>query len=166
MPKIPKRKTATLPPTFLEFVIERLYGPPAYRGVNYSSWLCPFHDDRNPSFTTRPPHPKYKDRWRCWACGAWGDELDFLRQYFPNENYSERLERLQNLRAEYKALKPSLTITIPGAGSTAGMVVLRALMRAGQVDYFDLLEIVADLNCRRMFAVEIALLGRNNGDNE
>lgn len=31
--------------------------------------LCPFHDDRNPSFTVSPTIGRYK----CWSCGAAGD---------------------------------------------------------------------------------------------
>lgn len=31
--------------------------------------LCPFHDDKNPSFTVNPDLGRYK----CWSCGAQGD---------------------------------------------------------------------------------------------
>jgi DNA primase len=39
-----------------------------YRG------LCPFHTERNPSFTVDPE----KQRYRCYGCGAFGDVIDFL----------------------------------------------------------------------------------------
>jgi DNA primase len=39
-----------------------------YRG------LCPFHTERNPSFTV----DREKQRYRCYGCGAFGDVIDFL----------------------------------------------------------------------------------------
>jgi DNA primase len=36
--------------------------------------LCPFHDDRNPSFDVDPR----RQRYRCWACDAKGDVIDFV----------------------------------------------------------------------------------------
>ena len=37
--------------------------------------LCPFHADRHPSLSVKG------DKWRCWACGASGDVIDFVQQY-------------------------------------------------------------------------------------
>lgn len=36
---------------------------------------CPFHNDHHPSFTVSPAY----GTWRCWACGARGDAVDWLR---------------------------------------------------------------------------------------
>lgn len=36
--------------------------------------LCPFHDDRHPSCHI------YKDGFKCFACGAYGDALDWLER--------------------------------------------------------------------------------------
>lgn len=46
------------------------------RAGNYYKALCPFHADRNPSFhiDTR------KNRYRCYACGAEGDAIQFLME--------------------------------------------------------------------------------------
>jgi DNA primase len=38
--------------------------------------LCPFHDDRNPSFTVDPRWQNY----RCWACQKSGDVLQFIME--------------------------------------------------------------------------------------
>ena len=56
--------------TFLEFVCERLLGPPAFHGGGEgdSYWCCPFHDDSTPSFHTMPHKPEFKDRWKCFGC--------------------------------------------------------------------------------------------------
>ncbi len=39
--------------------------------------LCPFHDDRNPSLDINPQRQSFK----CWACGAGGDCIEFVRLY-------------------------------------------------------------------------------------
>ncbi len=36
--------------------------------------LCPFHDDRNPSFTVNPATGRYK----CWSCGEFGDVFTWV----------------------------------------------------------------------------------------
>jgi hypothetical protein len=42
-----------------------------------SLWgLCPFHDDRTPSFTVDPE----KQRFKCFGCGAGGDVIDFIQR--------------------------------------------------------------------------------------
>lgn len=41
--------------------------------------LCPFHDDSDPSFTVYEKAGKGK--YKCFACGAHGDALDFLQEY-------------------------------------------------------------------------------------
>lgn len=46
-----------------------------YRG------LCPFHDDRNPSMTVNVTQQFYK----CFACGAGGDVIKFVREYHKLE---------------------------------------------------------------------------------
>jgi len=172
MPKIPNREPEREPgrqTTFLEYVLERVLGPPAYRGPYRSSWVCPFHDDHNPSFCTRPHKPEFKDRFNCFGCGAWGDEADFLKLYFPDEDYSARLERLRVLRQEYEAagLDSEPQIQSPrGLGSTAGVTTLWALLWAGRIDHDDLLEVVAELNHRRELAMDWERLSRKKAEAE
>ncbi len=38
--------------------------------------LCPFHEERSPSFYVDPVRRHYK----CFGCGAWGDAFDFLQK--------------------------------------------------------------------------------------
>ncbi len=38
--------------------------------------LCPFHEERSPSFYVDPVRRSYK----CFGCGAWGDAFDFLQK--------------------------------------------------------------------------------------
>lgn len=56
----------------LASVASDLLGPaPGRRGANGRRmwWLCPLHEDKNPSFCVTPGSP----RWRCYGCGEAGD---------------------------------------------------------------------------------------------
>ena len=148
--------------TFLEYICERLMGPPAFRSGGSSYWCCPAHDDSDPSFCTRPHKEGYKDRFTCWGCGAWGDAHDLLLLVHPeeNRNYQDRLDRLARWRKEYrreiKDGKQLETFSLRGLGST--MNPFREDEQAAQVfllaEYF--MEDVA--NCARKFGVPIEAL--------
>jgi len=117
MPKAPEKSKRRFPQvTFLEYIIEQQLGPPVSRS-NRSSWHCPFHADEHPSFSTLPHKPEYKDRWICFGCGLRGDEFDFLKSYFPGDDYNNRLQRVAALRVEYEkqgAGKPE-GVCLPGS---------------------------------------------------
>ncbi len=51
--------------------------------------LCPFHDDRNPSFTVNPERQTYK----CWSCGEGGDCFSFVMKQ-DSIGFRETLELL------------------------------------------------------------------------
>jgi DNA primase len=51
--------------------------------------LCPFHDDRNPSFHVSPEIGYY----RCWSCGEKGDAFTWLMKT-QNLTFREALEQL------------------------------------------------------------------------
>ncbi len=55
------------------------------------SWkgLCPFHDERTPSFHVTPS----KGFWHCFGCQAGGDVIDFVRQY-EQLPFTEAVEKL------------------------------------------------------------------------
>lgn len=42
-----------------------------------NSFLCPFHDDHNPSLTLS----KDGRTWKCWACDEHGDAIDFIEKF-------------------------------------------------------------------------------------
>jgi DNA primase len=56
---------------------------PTFRG------LCPFHDDHRPSFDVDPR----RQRYRCWACGKFGDVLQFVQEH-DKVSFPEALELL------------------------------------------------------------------------
>ncbi|NLC98072.1 MAG: DNA primase, partial [Actinomycetales bacterium] len=51
--------------------------------------LCPFHDEKTPSFTVRPTQGFY----HCFGCGAGGDAIKFLRE-IEGLSFAESVERL------------------------------------------------------------------------
>ncbi len=51
--------------------------------------LCPFHDEKTPSFTVRPAQGFY----HCFGCGAGGDTIKFLRE-IEGLSFAEAVERL------------------------------------------------------------------------
>jgi len=62
------------------------------RGVNYIG-LCPFHNEKSPSFTVSPS----KEIYKCFGCGRSGNAISFLMEH---EKYSY-IEALKWLAAKY-----------------------------------------------------------------
>ena len=51
--------------------------------------LCPFHDEKTPSFTVSPA----KNMYYCFGCGAGGDAIKFVQQ-FDGGSFTEAVESL------------------------------------------------------------------------
>ena len=51
--------------------------------------LCPFHDERSPSFNVNPA----KGAWYCFGCGEGGDVIGFLRKV-DHLSFTEAIEKL------------------------------------------------------------------------
>ncbi|GAA4018091.1 DNA primase [Allokutzneria multivorans] len=51
--------------------------------------LCPFHDEKTPSFNVRPSHGTF----HCFGCGVGGDVISFIQQY-EHLSFTESVERL------------------------------------------------------------------------
>src|SRR6185436_4617487 len=62
------------------------------RGANYLG-LCPFHNEKTPSFTVSPA----KEIYKCFGCGRSGNAISFLMEH---EKYSY-VEALRWLAAKY-----------------------------------------------------------------
>ena len=45
------------------------------QGSNFVG-LCPFHEDRRPSFNVNPA----RQTWKCWVCDKGGDVFSFLME--------------------------------------------------------------------------------------
>ena len=65
------------------------------RGVNYIG-LCPFHNEKSPSFTVSPA----KEIYKCFGCGRSGNTITFLMEH---EKYSY-IEALKWLAARYNVV--------------------------------------------------------------
>ena len=60
------------------------------RGTSYTG-LCPFHDDKTPSFSVSPSKGVYK----CFACGEAGNAVNFIMKH-EQKTYPEALRGLAN----------------------------------------------------------------------
>ncbi|ROS73689.1 DNA primase [Cellulomonas sp. PhB143] len=58
-------------------------------GVGSLKGLCPFHDERSPSFHVRPQ----VGRWHCFGCGEGGDVISFV-QKVDGLSFTEAVEHL------------------------------------------------------------------------
>ena len=58
-------------------------------GVGSLKGLCPFHDEKSPSFTVRPSDGFYK----CFGCGEGGDAYKFVQQ-LEKLSFTEAVEKL------------------------------------------------------------------------
>ena len=70
-----------------DIIGERVALKPA--GVGSMKGLCPFHDERSPSFNVRPQAGFY----HCFGCGESGDVYSFLRK-MDHLSFQEAVERL------------------------------------------------------------------------
>src|SRR5262252_726934 len=60
------------------------------RGANYLG-LCPFHNEKTPSFTVSPA----KEIYKCFGCGRSGNTISFLMEH-EKYSYVEALKWLAN----------------------------------------------------------------------
>ncbi len=75
------------------------------RGANYLG-LCPFHNEKTPSFTVSPA----KEIYKCFGCGRSGNTISFLME-LEKYSYAEALRWLAaryNVEVEEKELSPEL----------------------------------------------------------
>ena len=68
-----------------EMVIERYTGQRSRHG----RYVCPFHDDRNPSLSVKGSF------WKCWSCNEHGNVIDFTMKLF-GIGYAEALHKLND----------------------------------------------------------------------
>ncbi|HMQ63610.1 MAG TPA: CHC2 zinc finger domain-containing protein, partial [Flavilitoribacter sp.] len=73
------------------------------RGVNLLG-LCPFHNEKTPSFTVSPA----KNIYKCFGCGKSGDGVRFLmdHEHYTFPEAIRHLARKYNIEIEEKALSP------------------------------------------------------------
>ena len=62
-------------------------------GVGSMKGLCPFHDERTPSFHVRPQ----LGRWHCFGCSEGGDVFSFLQKI----NHVSFMEAVEFLAGKY-----------------------------------------------------------------
>jgi hypothetical protein len=175
MPVSKRRRPAPEPDTtLLEYVAERLMGPPHQRvQLGESYWPCPAC--ASPKWHTMPHREGYKDRFLCWACNYRGDEDDLLKWFCPKEAYGQRLQRLDRLRDEYGGLttpNPGKEDPRRAAGPLAGLPSRGSGLEAdpltaglgGSTDPFDVEEAYRNASPRQVESlVQAFVLARTAG---
>jgi DNA primase len=87
----------------IEEVVERAGVRLRRSGAASFLGLCPFHEERNPSFTVRA----HRQRFRCFGCGVRGDVLDFVRLHEQLETVTEACAWLEATpRTEHRKVAP------------------------------------------------------------
>jgi DNA primase len=109
-------------------------------GTRYKA-LCPFHDDKNPSFECNPERQSYK----CWSCGARGDIFDFVMNRERVE-FAEALRMLAQRAGVTLERSTATAVLPPGPSKTdlfevnawAEEVFVNALSQSNEViDYLE-----------------------------
>jgi DNA primase len=54
--------------------------------------LCPFHAEKNPSFSVTPS----RALWHCFGCGAAGTPTQFVRRYFRLSSRTEAIDKIRS----------------------------------------------------------------------
>lgn len=67
--------------------MQELYGGK----LRANSGLCPFHDEKTPSFHIN----KKKNKWKCFGCDTYGDSIDFVMKR-DNLTFIEAVKNLIN----------------------------------------------------------------------
>jgi DNA primase len=122
-------------------VVTALLGPPARRQGRRLLWLCPFHNDRHPSFEVDPR----RGTWKCWPCSVGGDApalvMRLSRVGFPQAvHLVAELSGIPVIsgRSAGRITNPAAAVALD-PGSTAGPAVERSsrLPRAGALALVD-----------------------------
>lgn len=90
--------------------------------------LCPFHDERTPSFYVSP----LKGIFKCFGCGAGGDVFEFVSK-FESIPFTEAVVELARHYGVFVEASSSLGI---GADKTSGTVALQRVCAAA-ADFFE-----------------------------
>ena len=83
-------------------------------GVGSLKGLCPFHDEKTPSFQVRPA----VGHWHCFGCGEGGDVIEFV-QKIDHLSFAEAVERL--VEPQIEALVSDMFRGLDGDGARGGL---------------------------------------------
>ncbi|NDA50415.1 MAG: DNA primase, partial [Actinobacteria bacterium] len=77
------RERASIDDVVREYVTLKTAGGGSLKG------LCPFHDEKSPSFHVTPS----RGMWYCFGCGEGGDVINFV-QRMDHLSFAETIEKL------------------------------------------------------------------------
>lgn len=78
----------------IDYPIEDLYKGELFKSGSVKKGHCPFHEEKNPSFTIYP-----NNSWYCFACKRGGDVISFYMQT-RRVGFREALKDLKNHEIE------------------------------------------------------------------
>lgn len=115
-------------------------------GAHTLKGLCPFHDEKSPSFQVDPQ----KGFWHCFGCSQGGDVIDFV-QKIDNLSFAEAVEKLAD--------KLQYTLTYEDLGSTeaseyARKRVLYKVMEEAHQYYRDMFTQLPTQHPAKLFLTE------------
>ena len=90
--------------------------------------LCPFHGDKNPSFSANPTN----NLWQCFGCGAGGDVIRFI-ELFDQVDFKEAVSKL---KAESPKLKARPKTTGKRANRQTGLTVKERKLLTRVIDFY------------------------------
>ncbi len=122
-----KREIVEVISEYVELVAKGTSQHPRWDG------LCPFHPDTNPSFSVY----ENSQRYRCWACGAQGDVIDFLMRKldltFP---HARDLAMVEADTVDYLVRNLQYPNRPPALDPTRDIGTMRLLFRDSDFDTF------------------------------
>ena len=113
------RATAQIRDVIADYVTLKSAGGGSFKG------LCPFHDERTPSFHVTPA----KGLYHCFSCQEGGDLITFVRKV-EGLTFSEAVEKLANRYGVTLRYDESGAGQSRGAGQRARLVALHAMAAA------------------------------------
>lgn len=121
-----------IPQSFIDDLLARTdivdlihgYVPLKKAGQNYQS-LCPFHDEKSPSFSVNQDRQFY----HCFGCGASGNAISFMMNY----NRMDFLTAIEDLASR-------AGLAVPRTGGSPELLK----NKEGQTELYELMELVID----------------------
>lgn len=110
-------------------------------GANFMG-LCPFHNEKSPSFTVSPT----KQFYHCFGCGAHGTAISFLMEHaglsFP--------EAVQELAQSVGLTVPREPSPMRGGGGGSGAPYPAAVSKAVMTSLSDTMQAACDYYCKQL----------------
>lgn len=109
---------------------------------DYFVALCPFHDDKNPSFTVYLNDSDDNSRWHCWTCDPeGGDVIDFVKK-IENISFDEAKKIACDYSSDYDLLVKEIASRFKPKSDNLDLLLdlqdtLRGILISGEIEVFN-----------------------------